>query len=77
MRDRRVILCPPGKATDRDREIVDRFADFLATMPPAITADEARRRPLASPATRYRRRLLLWRMSPAALDLSARLEAVR
>lgn len=65
---------PPADGT-RDREIVDRFADFLAVAGPAVTkADiDAGRFRERSPAERYRVRFMAWRMSPAALDLAEQL----
>lgn len=57
---------PPADGT-REREIIDRFAEFLAAAGPAVP----RRR---SPARRYRLRYMAWRTSPEALDLAEQLE---
>lgn len=68
---------PPADGT-RDREIVDRFADFLraagrpltrAELDAGITADGRPVR-LRTPAERYHLRFLVWRCGPDALDLA-------
>lgn len=54
---------PPADGTP-EREILDRFADFLRAAGPAVSpADvEAGRFHLRSPAQRYHVRLLAWRV---------------
>lgn len=66
---------PPADGT-RDREIMDRFAEFLAAVGPAVTKAQidAGETTLRSPAARYRLRYMAWRMSDAALDLAEQLE---
>lgn len=70
---------PPADGT-RDREIVDRFGDFLrAAGPAAIGAAVAGADPRSrrrSPAERYRLKLLVWRCGPDALDLAERLAEI-
>lgn len=54
---------PPVDGT-RNREIMDRFGDFLREAGPAVTIEafNAGRYRLRSPAERYRIRFLAWRM---------------
>lgn len=55
---------PPADGT-RDREMIDRFADFLRVAGPALTKEqrEAGAFLLRSPAQRYHVRFLAWRCS--------------
>lgn len=58
-----------------DREVVDRFAEFLRSAPRLATmaeVDAGRSRP-ASPAERYRLKLAAWRLGPESINLAARL----
>lgn len=54
---------PPADGT-REREVVDRFADFLREAGPAVTkADsEAGRFRIRTPSERYRVKFLAWRV---------------
>lgn len=54
----------PPKDGTRDREVIDRFRDFLQEAGPAVTkADrEAGRFRVRTPAGRYRIKFLAWRM---------------
>jgi hypothetical protein len=67
---RRDCLAPPVDGT-RDRELYDRFADFLRNAGPPPTRD-----PL-TPARLYHLKFLAWHCSPVALNLTERLEAHR
>lgn len=65
--------CRPDRMTEHDTEVADRFRAFLAVAGPAATFRLSRR----PPAARYHVRFLAWRTSSEALELSARLEALR
>lgn len=69
---------PPADGT-KDREAMDRFADFLRLVggPPVSKADlDAGRYRLRPPAERYRLRLAAWRCGPESMQLAERFDLI-
>jgi hypothetical protein len=62
---------PPADGT-RNRELVDRFADFIRAAGPPVTRAqvEAGQTVPRPPHERYALRLLAWRMSTPAVELA-------